>query len=346
MIQWFYRKIVIAIVASDGGYDITVAVYKNTKMLSQDKRRIWGENAHKDMLSFVRKQTELSPYHYIALLNPDPNQGALEGCSMHDINQEEEISGAKTLCRKQEWMLYTSVHEFEKLSHSYEAVGFDCLFSPFSVLEHFFADKIGGGIALYALAQKDSFSAAFFSEGKLEFAHHFSMQVMSGTPSGDNAGNIGFSVGIEEESETIGNGIHLDQIDILDDLEIIDDLDDLNDIEDLSQMEEIIEFAEDTPTMEEQHFTEQQAHPHEVKAEMDKLHDDYSRFEMIQKMLSRFYAGEHCKNRFVETVCIADAYGSGNELKRYLEEELFLNVLIRKIDLGDEVLALVAEEGL
>jgi hypothetical protein len=50
----------------------------------------------------------------------------------------------------------------------------------------------------------------------------------------------------------------------------------------------------------------------------------------------------------VETIYVADGYGSGTELKRYLEEELFLNVLIRHIDVADEVIALamLEEEGL
>ena len=85
-------------------------------------------------------------------------------------------------------------------------------------------------------------------------------------------------------------------------------------------------------------------HSVELKQEMNGFNDDFARFEFIQKTLARFYASEHCHNRFVETVYIADAYGSGSELKRYLEEELFLGVLVRRIDLGDEVISLAISE--
>jgi hypothetical protein len=57
---------------------------------------------------------------------------------------------------------------------------------------------------------------------------------------------------------------------------------------------------------------------------------------------------DECRSRFVETVCIADSQGGSEELKRYLEEELFLNVLVRKVDVIESIhaLAIQEEEGL
>lgn len=341
MIGWLYQKIFIAIVNDGGTYDVRVTTLKQKKALNKKSKYFEGESAFDDMSSFVRKQTAESPLHYVALLNPDPNQGALEGCSSHENN--DSLSGAQTLCRNKKWTLYTSVRELEALHKHYAAVGLDFIFSPFSLMEHFFADKLSGGLALYALAQKDAFSVAFFEEGKLEFAHHYPMHQNSVSALAEESNPVGFSLGVEEEHE---KGIHLDEIESLDDLDIIDELDDLSDIEDLDSLEEIVEFSEDAPTT-----VEKQAlspHADEVKGELDRFNDDYARFELIEKTLAEFYAGEHCKNRFIETVYIADAYGSGSELKRYLEEELFLNVLIRRIDVGDEVMALAIaeEEGL
>ncbi len=338
MIGWLYQKIFIAIVNDGGAYEVRVMTFKQKKSINKKSKHFEGESAFNDMVSFVRKQTEESPLHYVSLLNPEPNQGALSGCSSHD--NDDSLSGVQTLCRNQKWTLYTSIRELEMLQKHYTAVGLDFIFSPFSVMERFFADKLTGGLALYALAQKDTFSVAFFEEGRLEYAHHYPMHQNSIPVLSEESNPVGFSLGVEEEHE---KGINLDEIESLDDLDIIDELDDLSDIEDLDSLEEIVEFSEDAPTSVEKHASS--PHADEVKGELDRFNDDYARFELIEKTLAEFYAGEHCKNRFIETVYIADAYGSGSELKRYLEEELFLSVLIRRIDVVDEIMALsIAEE--
>lgn len=339
MIGWLYQKIFIAVVNDGGAYDVRVSTLKQKKPINKKSKHFEGETAFEEMLTFVRKQTEESPLHYVSLLNPDLNQGALAGCSENN----DSLHGAQTLFRKQKWTLYASSRELDALQKRYAAVGLDFIFSPFSLMEHFFADKLSGGLALYAFAQKDTFSVAFFEEGKLEYAHHYPMHQNSVSVLTEEASPVGFSLGVDEDQE---KGINLDEIESLDDLDIIDELDDLSDIEDLDTLEEIVEFSEDAPTSVEKHASS--PHADEVKGELDRFNDDYARFELIEKTLAEFYAGEHCKNRFIETVYIADAYGSGNELKRYLEEELFLNVLIRHIDVGNEVMALsiAEEEGL
>lgn len=344
MIGWLYQKIFIAVISYGEKYEVTVTFYKGKKRLSKETRRYEGMSAIEEISRYVRKIIEESPLHYIAVLNPDPNQGALEGCSVHEINDSEEMSGTKTLCRNQKWMLYASARELELLKKKYATIGLDFVFSPFSVLERFYADKIGGKLALFVLAEKDSMSIAFFEDGKLEYAHHYPLHRQEGEMETDEGSNIGFSIGVEEEEEP-SRGINLDQIEMLDDLEIIDELDDLSDIEDLDTLEEIAEFSEEETLFEDTLVPLQPGG--DTKEENDRFGDDFYRFELIEKTLARFYAGEHCRNRFVETVWLADGYGNGAELKRYLEEELFLNVMVRKIDLAEEVITLsLLEEGM
>ncbi len=337
MIEWLYRKIFIAIILDGNAYDVRCVVLKQKKLLQKEAKRFEGDKAFEDMLKFLRKKMDESPLHYIAFLNSDPHQGAISGCTLHEL--EHELNGVKTLCRNQKWLLYTSSKEIDSLKKRFSEVGIDYLFSPFSIIEHFFQDKISTGFALYALAQKDSFSVALFEEGKLEFAHHYPLHTPTVSSSDNEGGMIGFTIGVEEESE---KGIDLDEIESLDELDIIDELDDLSDIEDLDELEEIAEFSEDELTLEEKRSSTLTVNA--AKNEMDRFGDDYLRFELIQKTLEKFYASEQCRNRFVETVYIADGYGSGSELKHYLEEELFLNVLIRRIDVGDEVIALAMSE--
>lgn len=339
MIAWLFQKIFIAIIPDGGALDVRVVALKQKKLLYKKSHRFEGESAHREMTAYLQKFIEETPYHYISVLNPDTNQGTALGCSIDEAGDSK--SGVKSVCRKGKWLLYTSIKELDSLKKTYASVGLDFVFSPFSVIEHFFEDKIGTGFALYALAQKDSFSVAFFDEGKLEYSHHYLMHQYEEKEGEEEGSAGGFSVGTEE-SEEIEKGISLDDIESLDDLDIIDALDDLSDIEDLDALEDFMEFSEDEPTQEEKRSVAPGAN--EIKLDMDRFNDDYVRFEFIQKTLSHFYTTEECNNRFVETVYIADAYGSGTELKRYLEEELFLNVLIRRIDLGDEVISLAISE--
>jgi len=340
-----YRKIFIAIVHDGESYDVRIVAKKQKKVLYKESRHFEGGSSYEDLFLFLRKYFEESPLHYVALLNPEPKQGALSGCSHHGAEMMEDLSGTKTICRNEKWLLYSSMRGINSLEKEYKKIGLDFIFSPFSVIEHLFADKIKGGFALYALAQKDSFSIAIFEYGKLEYAHHYPMNEKNTLSIEEDNNSVGFSIEIKEEDEA-EKGISLDDIESLDDLDILDELDDLSDIEDLDTLEEIAEFSEDEPTYEEKRISS--PHGSDIKHEMDQFNSDYYRFELIQRTLVRFYAGELCQNRFVETVYIADAYGSGEELKRYLEEELFLNVSIRHIDLAEEVIALAMteEEGM
>lgn len=345
MIERFYRKIFIAIVQDGGGHDVRVVAQKKKKLLYKESKRFEGISSYEDMRTYLRKYLEESPLHYVALLNPQPKQGALSGCSHHTVEDMEDIAGAKTLCRNDKWLLYSSLRELDAIQSEYKKIGLDFIFSPFSVLEHFFADKIQGGFALYALAQKDSFSVALFENGKLEYAHHYPAHEKNTLVVEDESGISGFADGIGEVEEA-EKSISLEDIESLDDLDILDELDDLSNIEDLDSLDEIAEFSEDELTYEEKRTSTSRGE--DVKGQMDQFNNDYYRFELIQRTLIRFYGGSHCHNRFVETVYIADAYGSGEDLKRYLEEELFLNVLIRHIDVADEVISLsfIEEEGL
>ncbi len=72
--------------------------------------------------------------------------------------------------------------------------------------------------------------------------------------------------------------------------------------------------------------------------------EDYQRFLLIHSSLGHYYSDEKYDSQFIESVYIADSIGVGDDLSRYLEEEMFLNVYIRKIDLGYEIAQLVKME--
>ncbi|HEX5624238.1 MAG TPA: hypothetical protein VFX57_07350, partial [Sulfuricurvum sp.] len=282
--------------------------------------------------------------YYISTLNVKAHQGAYAGCSNEGKNNKNDETGVKSLCRNKKWTLYASRDDLHSLTYHYNVVGLDFIFSPFSILEHFFADKIKDSFALYALALPGSFSIAIFDGGKLEYAHHHTHSQGEMASGNDEVSTADFTPPLMEHDIAEGL-IDLEDIESLEDLDIIDDLDSLGDIADLDELEEMHEFSEDMPTPEEKRF-EQEQNSFLTKGDIDSSAEDYQRFEYIQKALQQFYSTDQCQNRFIETVCIADSQGGSEELKQYLEEELFLNVLVRKVDVAEEINALaMLEEG-
>ena len=62
-----------------------------------------------------------------------------------------------------------------------------------------------------------------------------------------------------------------------------------------------------------------------------------TRFLLIQSAVNKFYKDDRFKSEFVEAVYIADGVGISKDLKKYLEEEMFLSVYVRHINLAHEL---------
>lgn len=346
MLERLFQKIFVAIVSSKSGHDIQTLVVKNKKILHKESRHYEGDVPSDVMLRYINEAIDPSPFFYISTLNLHANQGAYEGCAKPaESLQNQDVVGIQTLCRDKKWTQYASQDALYQLRTHYGAVGLDFIFSPFSMIEYYFADKIKNSFALYAFGVPEFFSVAIFDGGKLEYAHHYATGMSPSTAIDQEVSSMEFGSPMLDDENSEG-AILLDDIEELEDLDLLGDFDTLGDIADLDDLDEVSEFSEDAPTPEEKR-SERERNTISVKSEVDASSEEYQRFEYIQKTLERFYLSEHCRNRFVETVCIADSSGSGSELKRYLEEELFLNVLIRKVDVCEGINALAqAEEDL
>lgn len=343
MLEWLFQKIFVAIVPVKSGHDILILTVKNKKVIDSTRRHFEGETPSTLMNNFILEKTNSSPFFYISMLNLFSNQGAYDGCMKSNLHNNEDNVGIKVLCRDQKWTQYASHVDLSQLEKSYSVVGLDFIFSPFAMIEYYFADKIGSGLVLYAFGMPDIFSVAIFDSGKLEYAYHYSNSNADLIAAETEAEELDFtSPVLEDEDESIVRLDDLEDLDLIDDLDSLGDLADLDDLDEFSEMSE---FSEDSPTLEEKRVDREQGMVM-IKGDLDESNEEYRRFEWIQKTLERFYASEQCQNRFIETVCIADSGKGGDELKRYLEEELFLNVLIRRIDVAEGINALAQiEEG-
>lgn len=349
MLKKLFQKIFISIVPVEDGYEVMSVTVKNKKVLAKEQKHFVGNVPSNSMNRYVQNKVDSSPFFYISTLNMYGNQGAYKGCMRPSLHfRNEDVVGIQTVYRNNEWTQYASLDELHRLKVQYAEIGLDFIFSPFSMIEFYFADKIKNTLALYAFGMPGLFAIAIFDGGKLEYAFYHTADSAQKKAQGEmSLSSMDFSSPVMEEDMHDDRTISLDDIEDLEDLDLLDDLDSFGEIADLDDLDEVSEFSEDILTPEEIR-QEKQSNAGASKKAIEGSGEEYERFEFIQKTLQRFYSSDQCANRFVETVCIADAGHGGDELKRYLEEELYLNVLIRHVNAceGINALALMEEESL
>jgi hypothetical protein len=335
-----YHKILVTIVRRGNISDVDIEICSKTKLLDHTKESFETDSVNEKMLEFINGYTKESPYFYITLLDSSHLQGVIPTCEKTRLSSYADLSASEYKCYEDRWTFYTSKSDLYEIEKLYEPLGVDFIFSPFMILSNFFKDKIETNMALYILIQGDSLSLAVFSDSELLFGEHLPLDI--------DKELYGGTLSSVDDSEEIdlseSDGIDLEDIDIsedLDDLDELDDLDDFGDIEDLDSLDEIEDFGENQDI--EEVFYEAEEEIAEEEGD-DHFNDDYQRYALIQNSLGKYYRSDKYNSQFIENVYIADAVGISQELKRYLEEEMFLNVYIRTIELSAEVAEITKKE--
>lgn len=279
--------------------------------------------------SFISKMVKRSPFHYISVLDTSVFQGATPTCKSSEMSSYCDMGAVSHICYSKQWGYYTSKMDVLDYKKKYQKIGIDYLFSPFLLLVNFFKDKIEEELSLFILISNDFISLCVFSNSNLVFAQQIDM---------DNEDEFQDTIlpdeDLDEDTLTIdGVNIDLENIDVNDGMDDLSDLDDFDDIEDLDTFDEMDEFSQDDE-VEIGDSVEDEV----VSAEDHSgFGDNYHRFSLIQSAIKKFYTNDLFKSDFIQKVYIADSVGINNELKKFLEEEMYLSVFTRKIDLGVEL---------
>lgn len=328
LFESIYSKIFVAIVVERS---------KSVVYVNVSSKKDSPKNYHKrfDTIVFGTKMKEYidsfigeSPFSYICVLDYSQDQGAIPTCSTKDMHLFGDFSASKMICHDNEWAYYTSASTIEEIKKTYKDVGVDFIFSSFSVLSIFFKDKIDTHLGLFVLLEENYITLAVFDKGRLLFGDHLDVEHDSSEDE------------LTMDSTETEIDLDLDSSIDLDELDDMSDLDDFGDIEDLDTIAEIDEFSNsqddesDLLDMEDELLVQ----------DPDSFNEDYQRFLAIQSSVNKFYKDSKYQSKFIETVYIADAIGVSGDLKTYLEEEMFLSVFIRHMDLGSEMIDLAKAE--
>ncbi len=323
--NFLYTQIYINIIANTQETVIYVEELHSNGS-SDNYEEVFNSTKKAEIYEYIQLFANKSPIHYISILDNSPSYGAISTCDAKEDNFEY-------ICTPEGWSYYTSKIDLLELQGRYHKVGLDFVFSSFIILSNFFKDKISNDMAMYILINEDNLTLSIFENSKLFFAANLDME------NKDSDLNDELLMDIDDEELDLENSVSVDleSINVDDD---IDSLDEFDDIEDLDTFDDMDEFSQDV--QEEDLVAE--------KPSEDLLEDqsgfgvDYHRFSLIQSAVKNFYQDNKFDSKFIETVYIADSVGISNELKKFLEEEMFLNVFVRKMDLGHELCELAKVE--
>jgi len=348
LLKNLYQQIYIGIVVQHSSMKVCVQMRKGKKLEKEVSRyfEISQATPTAEANEFVKSYMDESPYTYVSVLNDTLTQGAIPTCSMHQAEVFSDLGSCVTLCHENKWMVYAEKSELNALQKRFMINGLDFIFSPFFILSHFFADKLGGKTTLLVLIQDDYLSLCIFHEGELLFANHYATKdaVEDESMSEDLEENVAESLDFNLEGEE-DLSINLDDMDALDELDALDDLDNLQDLDDLDDLDEIEDFEESlNEAVEESEVALEEAKT-KYDSKIDNFSDDYKRFQLIQAALQQFYSDDKYNNQFVEEIYIADACESGPDLIRFLEEELFVTAYKRSVDLEKELVSMAMKEA-
>ncbi len=332
ILESLYLKVLVNIVVQRESTLVHIELCSKKGIVDEVSTEFNTTLLNNQMHDFISEYIKESPYFYISILDTSIVQGAIPTCEKNKLSYYYDLSMSEYKCFDNKWNFYTAKNDIYQIEHEYEDIGIDMIFSPFVILANFFQDKINNNLAMYALVQDGFISVAVFENSQLLYAEHLDMLM------GDEAEDILLNEDIDEDLD-LDSGIDLEDIDV--DEGGIDSLDEFGDIEDLDSLEDIDEFS-DSKDVEEELYESDEILPEDE--ENEAFNEDYQRFNLIQLAVSHFYKDDKYESRFIENIYIADGAGVTNELKKYLEEEMFFNVYVRRADLGVEVCELAKME--
>ncbi len=328
-----YVKVLVNIIIQKTKTLIYIEVYGRKGVVEHIHNEFDTPTPSQQMIDFITSYTKETPYFYISYLDPSNTQGVVPTCNKNKLAYYKDISSCEYLCFNNSWTFYTSKSELYELEKEQGLLGVDFVFSPFVVLANFFQDKISSHISLYVLILEDSIVLSVFEDSMLLYGEHLVVKI---TDDEDTFSHVD-DEDITEIEDALDENIDLEDIDVDDNIE---SLEDFGDIEDLDSLEDIEDFSDNRDIEEEL----QEGDMDLKEGDKEHFNQDYSRFTLIEESVAHYYKDDRYESKFLENIYIADSVGVSYDLKKLLEEEMFFNVYIRRIDIGVEVSEIAKKE--
>lgn len=139
-------KLFITLIPSKEGMCLYAELRKNAKVIKR-----FEEQTAKSVESLEKKIRHLereSTVSYISLLETEAAQGVLSDCSQMEVIDPSRF---EKVCVEEKWGFYMDKDDLFERQRDYKSIGLDFLFSPFSLLYHFYEQSLQKDDGLYLL---------------------------------------------------------------------------------------------------------------------------------------------------------------------------------------------------
>ena len=339
--QKYLSNIFISIVQQGNEWIIYSKVVKNGVLKDKFSKSFDAkeyENIPVKMEEYLDTLQTQYNFAYLALFLESMGQGAFNGTTAVDFEKNSvDMKSVTHFDLNKKWTIYASFIDINWAKKLFKNVGIDFIYSPFIVQYSLIKkQKTKNKPILYMLNHQDSVTITVFDDKNLLFGAYFKVTTDDNLSSGEeedweNA----------QEEEGIENITELDSMD--DDSDSMDDLESLGQLDDLSS-DDSMGFEDIKPDENDLgHFEGEDAIE---DSDLELFGRDILIYKYLTSSLKEFYKNPLYSSSFIDTVIIYDGYEVSAELIDMIEDELFMNIEMNKIDISETICNMARQEAL
>ncbi len=344
IIQKYFSNLLISIVYEDSACRIFSKVIKNSKLKEKFDKTFEikndAEQLNVEVEEYLISLQEKCDFSYVSLLLNSMGQGAIPSTKDEDFKKFNIDAKSVKSVKFQNWSAFASFIDINWINKIYSNVGIDFIYSPFIVLYHLISGlKPKAKATLYMLNQQDSITLAVFKEYSLCFGVFLKI---SSEESLDNSSNVE-DWESEEEEQGVRNLAAFDK-ETNDDDEEFSDLEDLTSLDTIDNESDVTEFLESEDKQNQDMFKVEE--PEEIDiGDIELYGRDIEIYKFLNMALREYYKNPIYESNFLDQMIIFDGYDMSHEIIQGIEDELFLNVQMNKIDVNKIVCDLSMKEA-
>lgn len=314
----FFDIAIISVILEVKSCNVFVKIVKNNRVIKTEEKRFDINNVElsREVINYINSYQDKYKFTYIGTLLGSINQGAINGCKPEDFKRfGVRINDIEYVCVNNMFGVYgfgddilVSKNKFNK------TVGIDFIYSPFIVLHQFFKKELTNETKLYVLCQKSYVALAIFKERRFIFGAYFSVDTTEDTFKEEGAKP---SISSSETNKDSNSGDADGENEDLDELVFFEDDEDVISLDENDEAE-ISDSDED-------------ADEGEISS-IKSFQEGVDLHNYIKSSIEEFYKNDKYETEFLSDIVIADDCNLTDEVIKYLQDELMLNVKAKKID--------------
>ncbi len=332
IIQKKFSNVFMAIIPEKNEYIIKYKILKNGKILDNDiKKFAKGESGEisSKMQKFIMFFQNEYKFVYIAFLLDSLGQNCFPSCDLVKIkNNNIVLDNIIYICIDGKWIIYTSKADIKIIKDKFSEIGIDFIYSPYLILYKNIKDKkYNRKDILHMIYMEDSLTILIKNKDEVIFNAFFKI------PYKEFAFDDEEELKPEEDIDKDIQGINLDTIESED--------------EEFEGFVDIVKLEEEDSDLENDKDILESA---KKDLEFSSLNDlelygrDIIIFKFLKSAIEEYYNNNKYNSEFLEKIVIYNDSNISNDIITMIENDLFLDVEIKSIDVKESMVNISIEE--